>query len=41
MRPINHIQQRVTNFVLKEIKLKYHAINTDNYKKGMFIEIKH
>jgi len=41
MKPINHIQQSVSSFILKQIKLKYHTVNTYNYEKAMLAEIKH
>jgi len=40
MKPINHIRQRVTNFVKEQIKLKYHTINTYEDERARFTGIK-
>jgi len=35
MKVINHIQQRVASFAKRQIKLKYHTINTYGYDKAI------
>ncbi len=35
MKIINHIQQKVANFAKKQIKLKYHTINTYGNEKAI------
>ena len=35
MKRFDHIHQRVTNFAKKQIKLKYHTINTFYYEQAL------
>ena len=40
MKRFDHIHQRVSNFAKKQIKLKYHTINTYNYEEALLTGIK-
>ena len=40
MKVINHIQQKVVSFTKKQIKLKYHPINTYGYEKAILTGLK-
>ena len=40
MKAINRIQKRVANFAKRQIKLKYHTINTYGYERAILTGIK-
>ena len=39
MRILNHIQNKVTNLTKKQLKLRYHAINSYGYERTMLLGI--
>jgi len=41
MKRLDQIKQNITSFARKQIKLKYHPINTYNYEEVLFTGIKY